>query len=160
MGKALVFIIIVILAGVGFWLYQQGNDSGDTASEDMPEMSESPSVPPTPTATFSPDTSPNASITPSEPVSEVKTFVVTGQPFSFTPNEITVNKGDTVRIVFKNLSGNHNWTIDEFNARTKVIKTGEEDTIEFIADKAGTFQYYCSVGTHRQMGMRGEFIVK
>ena len=54
----------------------------------------------------------------------------------------------------------HDWVLDEFNAKTKVIQGGQTDTVEFTASKAGTFEYYCSVGQHRQMGMVGKFIVQ
>lgn len=91
---------------------------------------------------------------------EVKEFVVTGSNFAFAPSTMKVNKGDTVRIVFQNSGGNHDWVIDEFNARTKMIGSGQTETIEFVADQSGTFEYYCSVGTHRQMGMKGTLIVE
>lgn len=85
----------------------------------------------------------------------IKTFIVEGGMFYFSPKEISVNKGDKVKIVFKNVEGVHDWVIDEFNARTKIIKMGETDEVEFIADKTGSFEYYCSVGNHRQQGMVG-----
>jgi plastocyanin len=90
----------------------------------------------------------------------VKSFTVTGKDFSFSPNSITVNKGDRVVINFVNAGGFHDLVIDEFNAKTPQINSGQRATIEFIADKAGTFEYYCSVGRHREMGMRGNLIVK
>ena len=71
-----------------------------------------------------------------------------------------LRKGDTVKIVFKNSGGMHDWVIDEFSAKTKRIAANQEDTIQFVADKAGTFEYYCSVGNHRQMGMKGNLIVQ
>ncbi len=89
-----------------------------------------------------------------------KEITVTGQNFSFIPNSITVNKGDKVRIDFKNADGFHNLIIDEFKVATKTIKTGDEESVEFVADKIGSFQYYCSVGNHRAMGMWGTLIVK
>jgi plastocyanin len=83
---------------------------------------------------------------------EVKTFSVEGKPFEFSLKEIRVKQGDKVRLVFTNKAGLHDWVIDEFNARTKQIPAGQSETIEFVADKKGTFEYYCSVGAHRQMG--------
>ena len=91
---------------------------------------------------------------------QVKEFKISGSPFKFSMNEIKVKKGDTVRIVFTNVEGVHDWVIDEFNAATKQLKAGESETIEFVADKAGTFEYYCSVGSHRAMGMKGNLIVE
>lgn len=105
--------------------------------------------------TLSNTTSPTATSTQT-----VKEFTVEGKNFSFTPATITVDKGDLVRIIFKNQGGNHNWVIDEFNAHTSVIGSGESETIEFVADKTGSFEYYCAVGTHRQMGMRGTLVVR
>lgn len=90
----------------------------------------------------------------------VQEFKVEGGMMYFNPKEIRVKKGDKVRIVFTNKEGFHDWVIDEFNARTPQIRAGETATIEFVADKVGTFEYYCSVGQHRQLGMKGNLIVE
>jgi plastocyanin len=88
------------------------------------------------------------------------TVEVEGGKFYFTPEEITVTEGDTVKIVFNNVDGTHDWVIDEFDARTETINTGETDEVTFVADQAGTFEYYCSVGNHRELGMVGSLIVE
>jgi plastocyanin len=98
-------------------------------------------------------------------VSDVVVFKLTGKPFKFIMNgvdspELKVKLGQTVRIEFTNLEGFHDWVLDEFNARTRQMTANNSETIEFVADKKGTFEYYCSVGTHRQMGMKGNFIVE
>ncbi len=90
----------------------------------------------------------------------VRTFTVTGKSFNFDVKEMKVNKGDTVRVTFKNAEGFHDWVVDEFNTRTKQIAVGKEETVEFVADKTGTFEYYCSVGQHRANGMVGKLIVQ
>jgi plastocyanin len=86
---------------------------------------------------------------------EVKEFIVTGTNFKFVPNVISVNRGDKVRIVFKNTEGFHDFKIDEYGAATAQLRAPSEEVIEFVADKVGAFEYYCSVGTHKQMGMKG-----
>lgn len=90
------------------------------------------------------------------------TFNVTGGSFYFTPNEIRVKQGDKVKIVFTNVLGTHDFVLEAFNVRTKTIKDGESDTIEFIADKKGAFEYYCSVGKgyHRMKGQIGVLLVE
>ncbi len=93
------------------------------------------------------------------PASAVKEFTVTGTSFSFAPSSMTVKKGDKVKITFVNTSGFHDFKIDEFNVATKKINGGEEDVVEFTANKVGTFEYYCSVGSHRAMGMKGTLTV-
>lgn len=92
--------------------------------------------------------------------SGVKEFVVSGQNFSFTPNVINVNKGDKVRIIFENTSGMHNLTIDEFGVASQTKQSPYQEILEFTASKSGSFQYYCSVGNHRAMGMVGTLNVK
>jgi plastocyanin len=90
----------------------------------------------------------------------VKTFTVNGDNFKFAPSTMTVNRGDTVTIVFKNTGGMHDLKIDEFNVATPKLQGGQEASVTFVADKAGSFEYYCSVGTHRQMGMFGTLTVQ
>jgi len=97
--------------------------------------------------------------------SEVKTFKITTGNLKFTMNgvqfpDLKVKLGDKVRIEVTNEQGIHDFTLDEFNVATTQLKTGNSDFVEFTADKKGTFEYYCSVGTHRQMGMKGKFIVE
>lgn len=89
----------------------------------------------------------------------VKEFTVVGTNYAFSPNTITVNKGDNVRIIFKDEDGVHNLVINGYDLATNVINSGQE-TIEFVADKTGQFEFYCSVGSHRDLGMVGTLIVQ
>lgn len=97
---------------------------------------------------------------------EVKKFkmdsfyeMVDGKPKQqFSLKEITVNKGDTVRIIVTVTKGTHDFLIDEYgiNAQTPL---NQPTTIEFVADKAGEFVYYCSLPNHRQNGQWGTLTV-
>jgi len=89
-----------------------------------------------------------------------KNFTVTGTNFAFDVTEMRVKKGDTVVVTFVNSEGFHDWVLDEFNVRTSQLQPGEEETITFVADKVGEFEYYCSVGQHRAQGMVGKLIVE
>lgn len=91
-------------------------------------------------------------------------FEVSGVNFAFTIDgqrnpDMIVNQGDRVRVEFTSASGVHDWVVDEFGA-TEIVQTGGSTFVEFVADQTGTFEYYCSVGSHRQQGMRGSFIVQ
>lgn len=88
-------------------------------------------------------------------VSTVKEFTVIGKNFSFTPSAITVKKGDKVKITFENSAGFHDFVIDGYGVATKQTKSPTIEVVEFTADKIGSFEYYCSVGSHRAMGMKG-----
>ncbi|HRH23059.1 MAG TPA: plastocyanin/azurin family copper-binding protein [Candidatus Magasanikbacteria bacterium] len=93
-------------------------------------------------------------------VQDVVDVTVVGTNMVFDVKEIKVKKGDKVRVTFKNAEGFHDWVLDEFDVKTKQIGAGQEEVVEFTADKTGTFEYYCSVGKHRQMGMKGNLIVE
>ena len=75
--------------------------------------------------------------------------------------DLQANVGDTVAITLVNDDGRrHDIVIDEFNAATSIFgQRGQEETITFTVDEAGTFFYYCSVGNHRRAGMEGQLIV-
>lgn len=92
-------------------------------------------------------------------VATVKEFTVTGDSFAFAPSTIAVKKGDTVRVMFVNAEGFHDWKIDELNVATAKLQAGGTETVEFVADTAGSFAYYCSVGSHRDLGMEGTLVV-
>jgi len=87
-------------------------------------------------------------------------FRVEGGMYYFDPNEIRVKAGETVTITFVNVEGVHDFIIDEMNVRTRQISAGETDSVEFTPENTGTYEFYCSVGNHRAMGMRGTLIVE
>ncbi|OGI82556.1 hypothetical protein A3I95_00160 [Candidatus Nomurabacteria bacterium RIFCSPLOWO2_02_FULL_44_12] len=95
-----------------------------------------------------------------EQVGAEKEFTVTGQNFSFSPATLKVNKGDRVKIIFKNTQGFHNFVIDRYGLATPQKQSPDTEVLEFTADKVGSFEYYCAVGTHRQQGMRGTLLVE
>ena len=80
--------------------------------------------------------------------------------YYYKPNQIKVKQGDTVKVVMNSIEGMHDFNVDEFNVKTKVIKDGETVEATFVADKVGTYKYYCSVGNHRAMGMVGTLVVE
>lgn len=99
----------------------------------------------------------NIAVAQAEGVTE---FTVNAANFSFAPNTMTVKKGDTVRITFQNIEGFHDLKIDEFGVATRKLQAKESDTVEFVTDQAGAFEYYCSIGSHRAMGMWGTLVVE
>lgn len=73
---------------------------------------------------------------------------------------ITVQEGQLVRINFESVDGFHDVVIDELSAASAQVQTGGVTFVEFVADETGTFDYYCSVGTHRERGMVGQIVVE
>jgi nitrosocyanin len=91
---------------------------------------------------------------------EVRIVEVEAGSFYFNPNEIRVKKGEKVRIVMNSVSMMHDFVIDELGVKLPVTQSGETGTVEFVADTAGSFEYYCSVGNHRAQGQVGTLIVE
>ena len=89
-----------------------------------------------------------------------KVFDLTGGNFYFLPNKFTVNQGDEVTIKLTSKKGMHDFAIDEFKAKTVVASEGKTAETTFVASKAGAFEFYCSVGNHKAMGMVGILEVK
>ena len=85
---------------------------------------------------------------------------VDAKKFAFNPARIEVTQGDVVRVTL--ISGDipHSFTIDDY----RIAKRGEPGkpvTFEFLADRAGTFKFYCNLtiddGCRK---MAGELVVK
>ena len=142
----IIIIVLILVMGILF-LFGKGKkfeapttegDKSGVISEEMPAID-------------SPDT---------KETFVVKEFVVTGQNFSFTPSLIVVKKGDRVKMTFQNTSGFHDFRIDEYGIAAKQAQSPSTEVLEFTADKVGSFEYYCSVGTHRAAGMKGTLKVE
>lgn len=87
-------------------------------------------------------------------------FTLDSFNFGYSQSEIRVNEGDTVTINLTSSDGFHDWVVDEFDAATEKIQEGETTSVTFVADTAGTYEFYCSVGSHRAQGMVGTLIVE
>jgi cytochrome c oxidase subunit 2 len=75
-----------------------------------------------------------------KPTGNVVEATVNAKNFEFDVKEIKAHVGDTVKLTLVNDAGAHGIGIDEYNVD---IKGGE--TTEFVVDKAGEFDYYCSL---------------
>jgi len=148
MNKAILIIIIVIgLVLVGGYFFLRGGYQAPT-----------PEIPGEEITTEEEITSEEEISISTQPVKEI---TVSGTEFRFNPSEITVSAGERVRIIFKN-EGRviHDFVIENLGIRTKVIREGQTDTIEFEAPQPGTYIFYCSVSGHREAGMEGRLIVE
>ena len=149
----MISIVLLILAGCSTTNVQDSQPQGEEVINTMPEK----------------DNTPQMGAIEKEEIEDsqkdnVKEVTLTGENFKFVINgkdnsDINVKQGEKVKITFKVTDGFHDWVVDEFNAKTTKVKAGETTTVEFTADKKGTFEYYCSVGDHKQKGMKGKLIV-
>lgn len=133
-------LLAVVLVGAGFFLFSGG---GYTPA-------------PVPTQQVSAPAGEEAQEMVSQPQEQVREVEVVGDEYSFSPASITATAGEKLRVTFTN-SGSlpHNFTIAELGVATKTISPGESDTVEFTVEADKTLNFYCSVGSHRQLGMEG-----
>lgn len=151
-AKAIIALVAVILIAVAAFWYVGRNQTAPM--EEMASHTNQQSQP----MSSQPEASKTTQTTQS---SDNQTAItVQGGNFFFKPNEIHVKKGQKVTITFSNSGGIHDFVIDEFNVRTQPISGGQTATVSFTPDKTGSFEYYCSVANHRQMGMKGTLIVE
>ncbi len=90
----------------------------------------------------------------------VKEFDVVARNWEFVPGTIEVNQGDRIVLNVESVDGDHGIMISEFGVNEH-LSPGEETMIEFVADKKGTFTFFCNVYCGAgHSNMRGELIVR
>lgn len=87
---------------------------------------------------------------------ETKEITVSAINWSFEPTEIKVNKGDTIKLTFKNEEGVHGISIPDLG----VIINGAGET-EFTVNEKGTFEFMCPIQCGQgHDAMTGKLIVE
>ncbi len=90
----------------------------------------------------------------------VKAFLIVARQWGFEPGTITVSKGDRVHLTITSKDVTHGFTIKEYAIAEKIIP-GKTSNVEFVADKVGTFSFFCSVPCGKgHTGMNGQLIVR
>jgi cytochrome c oxidase subunit II len=85
---------------------------------------------------------------------------MTAKKYAFDPSTIKVKKGDHVKLTITATDHDHGFKLAAFDIDQKLTKS-EPVTVEFTADKTGTFPFECSVFCglgHKRM--KGELIVE
>jgi len=80
---------------------------------------------------------------------KIRDIAMKAESWKFTPNIIDVNRGDLVRLHFTTaqdevaLYNGHGFGIEGYNVNAFLLK-GTQQTVEFVADKPGTFTFRCT----------------
>lgn len=72
-----------------------------------------------------------------------RTISITAQRFSFSPNEITLKKGQEVILVIQTKDVSHGLLIEGLGVRTE-IKKGQTTEVKFTPETSGTFEGKCA----------------
>lgn len=90
----------------------------------------------------------------------VRTIDIVLQKSHYTPDQVEVHKGEKVRLNLKSLDVTHGFAIDELGI-AREVSPGPPTVVEFTADRAGSFSYYCVVRCGKgHLQMRGTLVVK
>jgi heme/copper-type cytochrome/quinol oxidase subunit 2 len=163
-----VVVVIVIVAGAGIYYWSSGNNkTGSSTSVPAAGTAGSVGAPGVGTvlsATTSIQSLPSNVVVPVQNASSVPagvaapSIVTPGSPsgstsyrsFSisisggaYTPNTVIVNQGDTVHISLTAVDGNYDFTQPNYGLSLAIAK-GQSKVVQFDADTAGKFTFYCA----------------
>ena len=94
------------------------------------------------------------------PASGVKEFDITAKRWAYTPSTITVSEGDVVTLNIKSMDVTHGFSLFEFGVNER-LTPGKTTTVEFVADKAGEYTFFCTVPCGSgHSNMNGKLIVE
>jgi cytochrome c oxidase subunit 2 len=72
-----------------------------------------------------------------------QTITIRASRFEFEPNEITVRKGEPVKVIIQSEDVSHGLVIEDLGIRAEV-KKGQSATISFTPEATGTFDGKCA----------------
>src|SRR5215207_10042177 len=79
-----------------------------------------------------------------EPAAEVRSFEIVASKYKFEPSVVEVTEGDRVVLTMRSSDSTHGFGIKEFKVKRRIPKGGDAVSIEFVAEKAGSFRFICS----------------
>jgi cytochrome c oxidase subunit II len=95
-----------------------------------------------------------------QPAAQVHEIQMTAKKYEFSPDPVRVKEGERVRLIITATDRDHGFKLEAFNVEQK-LKKGVPTTVEFTADKAGSFPFKCSVHCgFGHGGMKGTLIVE
>jgi cytochrome c oxidase subunit II len=101
-----------------------------------------------------------ATPSPAQGATPAHEIQMTAKKYEFSPNPVRVKKGEHVRLIITATDRDHGFKLEAFNIEQR-LKKGVPTTVEFTADKAGTFPFKCSVHCgFGHGGMKGTLIVE
>jgi heme/copper-type cytochrome/quinol oxidase subunit 2 len=87
-------------------------------------------------------------------------IALTARNYRFSPNRIEVAQDDLVKLTVQSEDVAYSLTIDEYRVSRRV-PAGGSTTLEFRADRAGTFAFYSNLTNDaRHAQMKGELVVR
>jgi heme/copper-type cytochrome/quinol oxidase subunit 2 len=86
-------------------------------------------------------------------------FTITAKDYRFSPSRLEVTQDDLVKLTVQSADVAYSLTIDAYRVSRRV-PAGGSTTLEFRADRTGTFAFYSNLTSDsRHAQMRGELVV-
>jgi heme/copper-type cytochrome/quinol oxidase subunit 2 len=87
-------------------------------------------------------------------------FTVVARDYRFSPSRLEVAQDDLVKLTVQSADVAYSLTIDEYRV-SKRVPAGGSTSLEFRADRAGTFAFYSNMTSDsRHSQARGELVVR
>jgi heme/copper-type cytochrome/quinol oxidase subunit 2 len=87
-------------------------------------------------------------------------ITVTARDYRFSPNRVEATQDDLIKLTVQSADNAYGFTIDEYRV-SKRVPAGGSTTVEFRADRAGTFAFYSGLKSDaRHDQMRGQLVVR
>lgn len=87
-------------------------------------------------------------------------FNVAARDFRFSPDRLEVMQDDLVKLTITSADVAYGFAVDDYRL-SKRVPAGGSTTLEFRADRVGTFPFYSNMTSdERHAKMRGELVVR
>ena len=87
-------------------------------------------------------------------------FTLTARDYSFSPNRVEAMQDDLIKLTVQSADVAYGFAIDDYRLSRRV-PAGGSTTIEFRADRPGTFPFYSNLSNDsRHSQMRGQLVVR
>lgn len=141
---------LLLVVGLGYYLFVRERKAPDVV---LPEAQVE--------VVISPEEETNVAVVGESEVLADNLVLVEVKATNFAYDVTTINAtlGDTVKLTLINEEGVHDLVLPEFGVAVEPLEEGEQASVEWVAAKPGEFEYYCSVGNHRELGMVGTLVV-
>ena len=91
---------------------------------------------------------------------DVKEVTIDMYNFGFEQTGDDIVVGDTVKLTVKSTSGIHGINIPKLGVSVEPLSPGQSKTVEFVAEKSGSFDYYCNIMCGPgHMDMRAKLVI-
>ena len=87
-------------------------------------------------------------------------FTITAKDYHFSPDRLEVSQDDLVKVTVRSEDVAYSLTIDEYRL-SKRVPAGGVTTLEFRADRPGTFAFYSNLTNDSRHGStKGQLVVR